>query len=61
MTLDSTPAEIILAYEGRLELLQAIFGGSSEDKTASQDTAFTDTNVRKAFATLGTTKVKGNA
>ena len=61
VALDSTPAEIVLAYQGRLDLLQAIFGGSSEDKPAQQDTAFTDANVKKLFATIGARKVKGSA
>jgi hypothetical protein len=52
-TLDSTPAEIIEAYKGRMEMLKAIFGGG-EDKPKPETKAFTDDNVKSAFRALGT-------
>lgn len=32
VTLDATPTEIRLAYEGRVEMLRAVFGSSEEEK-----------------------------
>lgn len=49
-TLDATPAEINLAYEGRLEMLKVIFG-SKED--APKDTRPWDEKARGIFAGLG--------
>lgn len=60
VALDSTPGEILLAYEGRLEMLKALFG-SSEDKTeqaTKAKAAFTDKNVRALFGAIGTKKVR---
>lgn len=47
-TLDATPAEIMLAHEGRMSMLKAIFG-SSDDKPADK-VSFTDANVKSFFA-----------
>ena len=55
--LESSPAEIILAYQGRLDLLKAIFGSSDQAPQPETVPAFTDANVKKLFGTLGTTKV----
>ena len=57
--LESSPAEIILAYQGRLDLLKAIFGSSDQAPQPETAPAFTDANVKKLFGTLGTTKVCG--
>lgn len=54
-TLDATPAEITLAYEGRLEMLKAIFG--SGDEATKSDTPLDD-QFKAAFGSVGTVKVK---
>ncbi len=56
-TLDATPAEITLAYEGRLEMLKAIFGGSESNTERKSDLSLDD-KFKAAFGTLNTTKVK---
>jgi len=48
-TLDATPAEIMEAYRGRMDMLKAIFGGSESRKTDTRP--FTDANVVSAFRT----------
>jgi hypothetical protein len=51
----STPNEITEAYQGRVEMLKAIYGGSDEEEQKPQDLA---TQARIAFAKLGTKIVK---
>lgn len=55
-TLDATPAEITLAYEGRLEMLKAIFGGS--DKPDNKSNLSLDDQFKGALGSFDTTKVK---
>lgn len=55
--LDATPAEIRLAYEGRIELLRAIFGSAEEEA----DDRPLDDKFRAVFGGFGTTKVKREA
>ena len=56
-TLDATPAEITLAYEGRLEMLKAIFGGSESNTEGKSDLSLDD-KFKAAFGPLNTTKIK---
>lgn len=53
--LDATPAEIQLAYEGRLDMLKAIFG-SSENKTSSDADMPLDAKFKGIFGGIGTVK-----
>jgi len=55
-TLDATVYEIRLAYEGRIELLKAIFG--SPDPKPDTDGMSLDDKLKSAFGTFKTTKVK---
>lgn len=54
---DATPAEIMEAYRGRLDMLKAIFGSAEEpdDKPSSLSL---DDKFKVAFASFGTTKVQ---
>lgn len=56
-TLDATPAEIMEAYRGRLDMLKSIFGGS-DDTTASKSDLPLDEKIRTAFAGFNTVKVQ---
>ena len=56
-TLDSTPAEIMEAYRGRLDLLRSIFGGSDQDRPDTS-TMTLDDKMKTTFASLKTVKVK---
>lgn len=60
-TLDATPAEISEAYQGRLEMLKAIFGGSSEDTAEPADPLSLDEKFRTVFGSFGTTIVQRKA
>ncbi|WP_440408696.1 hypothetical protein [Neorhizobium petrolearium] len=51
--LDATPAEIQLAYEGRLDLLKSIFGGSEKPES---NLSLGD-KLKVAFGTFGTKKI----
>jgi len=53
-TLDATPAEIIEANKGRMEMLKAIFGGGEKEK-AKDDRPLED-KFRSVFAGIGTHK-----
>jgi hypothetical protein len=53
--LDATPAEIQLAYEGRLDMLKAIFG-STENKTSPDADMPLDAKFKGIFGGLGTVK-----
>ncbi len=53
-TLDATPAEIMEAYRGRLDMLKSIFGGG--DETPKSDLPLDD-KIRTAFAGFTTVKV----
>jgi hypothetical protein len=53
-TLDATPAEITLAYEGKQEMLKAIYG--SGEKGAPKDTRPLDAKFKSIFAGIGTSK-----
>ena len=59
-TLDATPTEIRLAYEGRVEMLRSIFGSSEEDAATTDDRPLDD-KVRAVFGTFGTVKVTREA
>lgn len=50
VALDATPAEITEAHKGRVEMLNAIFGGGSGGKPEKTSTPFTDQNVKAFFA-----------
>lgn len=53
----ASPREIKQAYEGRVELLRAVFGGG-EDKPSDQDRAATaDERFASGIRAMGTTKV----
>lgn len=53
----ASPREIKQAYEGRVELLHAVFGGG-EDKPSDQDRAATaDERFASGIRAIGTTKV----
>ena len=54
-TLDATPAEIMLAYKGRTEMLNAIFG-SGEDETPATDDRPLAEKFRSIFAAHGTVR-----
>ena len=54
ITLDATPAEIIEANRGRMEMLKAIFGSGSE-KTNTDDRPLNE-KFRAVFAGIGTRK-----
>ncbi len=54
ITLDATPAEIIEANKGRMEMLKAIFGGGEKEKT--KDTRPLEEKFRSVFAGIGTHK-----
>lgn len=56
-TLDATPAEIMEAYKGRLEMLKGIFG-SGENETPDRSTLSLDEKVKTALGSFSTTKVK---
>jgi hypothetical protein len=55
-TLDATPAEISEAYQGRLDMLKAIFGASDTEDAPSN--ASLDDKFKSAFGSIGTVKVK---
>ncbi|GAB1581736.1 hypothetical protein [Phyllobacterium phragmitis] len=57
-TLDASPAEIMEAQRGRMDMLKAIFGDGKAEKKDTMG-GFTDANVFAAFRGLGTTVVKG--
>ncbi|MEW4400536.1 hypothetical protein AB1J06_17825 [Agrobacterium tumefaciens] len=54
ITLDATPAEIIEANKGRMEMLKAIFGSGEKDKP--KDTRPLEEKIRTVFAGFGTRK-----
>jgi len=54
-TLDATPAEIMEAHAGRLDMLKAIFG-SSEQSAPPKDDRPLDQKFRSIFASHGTVK-----
>lgn len=56
-TLDATPAEIMEAYKGRLDLLRSVFGGK-DDTTDKQSDMPLDDKFKVAFGSFGTTVVK---
>ncbi|CAN7437028.1 hypothetical protein [Neorhizobium sp. LjRoot104] len=53
VALDATPAEIVLAYEGRLDMLKAIYGGGRDQPT---DERPLEEKFRSVFTTFGTVK-----
>ncbi|CDZ53375.1 hypothetical protein [Neorhizobium galegae] len=53
VALDATPAEIVLAYEGRLDMLKAIYGGGKDQPT---DDRPLEEKFRSVFNTYGTVK-----
>ncbi|CCB65389.1 hypothetical protein [Hyphomicrobium sp. MC1] len=57
VTLDATPSEIMLAYDGRIELLKAVFG-TSDAETAEPDGKELDAKLKAAFGTFKTIKAK---
>lgn len=54
-TLDATPAEIQLAYEGRLDMLKAIYGGKDQ-KTAPDADMPLEAKFKSIFGGIGTVK-----
>lgn len=52
---NATPAEIVAAYKGRIELLQTIFGNGDAKPAKSHSL---DDKARLAFASIGTKKVQ---
>lgn len=59
-TLDATPAEIMEAHRGRMDMLKAIFG-SADEEPAQTDTRPLDDKFRAVFGAFGTTIVKREA
>lgn len=59
-TLDSTPFEIMLAHEGRQEMLRAIFGAPEKPEPTNANISLDD-KFRAAFSTFGTVKVQSEA
>ncbi len=55
--LDATPAEIVLAYQGKLDMLKAIYGGGGKSEK-TQDERPLDDKFRSIFAGIGTTRVE---
>ncbi|CDZ55517.1 hypothetical protein [Neorhizobium galegae] len=53
VALDATPAEIVLAYEGRWDMLKAIYGGGKDQLT---DDRPLEEKFRSVFTTFGTVK-----
>lgn len=53
-TLDATPTEITLAYEGKLEMLKAIYGGG--ERAAPKDDRPLNEKFRSIFSGIGTSK-----
>ena len=58
VTLDATPMEITLAYEGRRDMLKALFGASEDEEPKPQDRGSLDDKFKAAFAGVGTTIVR---
>lgn len=56
-TLDASMAGILLAYEGRLDLLKSIFGGGEKSKTP--DTLASPGKIKNALRMLGGGKRSG--
>jgi hypothetical protein len=52
---DATPAEIIEAYKGRVEMLKAIFGASDKDDAESIDT---NERFKTVLGAIGTVKME---
>ncbi|EKF18836.1 hypothetical protein NA2_11650 [Nitratireductor pacificus pht-3B] len=55
VALDATPAEIMLAMEGRMDMLKAIFG-SADDQDTPESKMSLDDKFRTVFSSFGTTK-----
>ena len=55
-TLNATPAEITLAYQGRVEMVKAVFGGEQETQPKPKSTP---DQIRDAFRLLGAKTVTG--
>lgn len=54
VALDATPAEIQLAYEGKLEMLKAVYGGNEQSKP--DDDRPLEEKFRSVFTSFGTIK-----
>ena len=54
---DASPAEIIEAYKGRVDLLKAIFGGADDELAKPVDT---NERFKTVFQSFGTVKVERN-
>jgi len=53
-TLDATPAEIMLAHDGRMSMLRAIFGGTDDKTDKPKDDISLDDKFRGVFGGFGT-------
>ena len=53
-TLDATPAEIMLAHDGRMSMLKAIFGGTDDKTDKPQSDISLDDKFRGVFGGFGT-------
>jgi hypothetical protein len=53
-TLDATPAEIMLAHEGRIALLKSIFGGTDDKPAKPESNVSLDDKFRGVFGGFGT-------
>lgn len=53
-TLDATPAEIMLAHDGRMSMLRAIFGGTDDKTDKPQSDISLDDKFRGVFGGFGT-------
>jgi hypothetical protein len=56
-TWHATPAEIMAAYDGRIDLLKAIFGGKDDKPAPAPSKGTLSSRFKAVFAGLGTTKV----
>lgn len=54
VTMDATPAEIMLAHEGRMSMLKAIFGSSDDTPAKPQSDISLDDKFKGVFAGFGT-------
>jgi len=57
-TWSATPAEIRAAYDGRNEMLKAIFGGKDDKVEQAPSKETLGEKIKGIFAGLGTTKIK---
>lgn len=60
ITLDATPAEIMLAHDGRMSMLKAIFGSTDDKTDRPQSDISLDDKFRGVFGGFGTKIIHRN-